>query len=516
SEKIYMSMNQGLYRIRMELKNALLLFLVLITLGLSTVHAQAGLYVSQHNITYRLFENNFQVEEKIVFENTGDSVFTVQRYVKLERGNTSNIEVEGIAEKNIQVYDSEYPTIIQWYMEVNKGAAKEVTIRYSRTDGLSEQDHIKIFKSNTLGRYSWETTQATIKFITPPGYQFGNIIPPVPKKIVDNKEETTYRLILPYDKIFLTYGLPVEIEYAKFKELSFAKMDVARGKITDAKRNIDRANDTIENSRGYDANLTESLGLYNQSLQILNATEKEMILAEAAYSSSASEYYTAYVHATNAESLANNASEKAAKAEQKANFEVQNVLNKKILALTTIMTPMPTETAPPTITTPPPTTTQPPTSPTPTTQPPQTRTEAPPISPTTKSKRSIIWYLTLAVIIIGVGGFILKKEKPSGRRGEVRDFRVINDLKRKKFRGFDEQVDKVKKEVELASKIRKLRRKRDELESHINEIKEKRMADEISKDAFVAEKNGLEGSITDIDLKLRPLEDKLDEIKRVK
>lgn len=98
----------------------------------------------------------------------------------------------------------------------------------------------------------------------------------------------------------------------------------------------------------------------------------------------------------------------------------------------------------------------------------------------------------------------------------MRDFRVINDLKRKKFRGFDAQVDKVKKEVELASEIRKLRRKRDELESRISELKEKRMADEISKDVFIAEKNSLEGSITDIDLKLRPLEDKLEEIKRVK
>jgi len=401
-------------------------------------------------------------------------------------------------------------------MAVNKGVAKEVTIKYTRTDGLSEHDHIKIFKSNTLGRYSWETTQATITFITPPGYQLGNIIPPVPKKIVDNKEETTYRLILPYDKIFLTYGLPVEIEYAKFKELSFAKMDVARGKITDAKRNIDRTNSTIENSKGYDANLTESRGLYDQSLQILNATEEEMILAEEAYSSSASEYYTAYVHATNAESLANNASEKATKAEQEATFEVQNVLNKKILALTTMMTPMPTETPPTTIVTPPTTTAQPPTSPTPTTQLPQTRTDAPPINPTRESKRPIIWYLTIAVIIIGVGGIILKKERPSGRRGEVRDFRVINDLKRKNFRGFDEQVDKVKKEVELASEIRKLRRRRDELESRISKIEKSRLADEISKDAFIAEKNNLDGSITDIDLTLRPLEDKLEEIKRVK
>ncbi len=42
------------------------------------------------------------------------------------------------------------------------------------------------------------------------------------------------------------------------------------------------------------------------------------------------------------------------------------------------------------------------------------------------------------------------------------------------------------------------------------------MAGKISKDAFVAEKNSLEGSINDIDLKLRPLEDKLEEIKRVK
>ncbi len=66
-EKIYMSLDQAFSRIYMGSKNVLLLFFILLFAGLPSVHAQAGLYVSQHNITYRLFDSHYLVEEKIVF-----------------------------------------------------------------------------------------------------------------------------------------------------------------------------------------------------------------------------------------------------------------------------------------------------------------------------------------------------------------------------------------------------------------------------------------------------------------
>ncbi|MFQ5975682.1 MAG: hypothetical protein ACE5J5_05150 [Candidatus Hydrothermarchaeales archaeon] len=502
----------------MDKKNVLLLFFALVIASLPTAHAQAGLYVSQHNVTYRLFENRYQVEEKIIFENTGKYVFTVQKWVNLERGNATDVEVEGIDKKNIKVYDEEYPTIIRWYLEVNKGPAKEVTIRYSRNDQLSELDNIKTYKGDALGRYSWETSKVNIKFIPPEGYQFGNVTPYVPKKIVDNREEISYNLVYPEDRIFLTYGLPVEINYAKFKELAFAKMDVARGKIADAKNNIERTNITIENSRGYEANLTESLILYNHSILILNISEEELSLAEEAYDSPSNAFYEAYMRAINTESLAEEVSEKATKAEQKANFEVQKALNEKINALTSIMTQVPTETPLPETTVPPTTqgpTTSPPTTPMTTTPLPLVMTKAPQAKPLIKSRDTLILLLILIVAAVGLGSVIIKKEKPSGRRGEVGDFRVIGDLKRKKFKGFEEKVDRVKKEVEIASEIRKLRKDRNELESQLNEIEKERIEGKMNEDAFVAKKGEIEESMHKVDSKLKPLEEDLDKIKRV-
>ena len=509
----------------MKLKNILLLTFIILLASLSTTHAQAGLYVIEHNITYRLSYNNYDVEEKLVFKNTGETAFTVQRWVSLERGNVINVEIEGIKTRNIKLPDKENPTLIRWYLEANKGVEKEVTIKYTRNDRLTEIDNIITYTGDALGRYSWETTRSTIKFITPKGYQFGNITPIIEKKIVDNQEEISYNLILPYNKVFLSYGLPVEIEYGKFKELAFTKIDVARSKIVDAKNNIEKADFTIENSKGYGANISESLDLYNQSIQVLKATEEEMDLAEKAYNTVTNTFYEAYLYAINTESLADEASEMATKAEQKTNFEVQKALNEKIDTLTSIMTLAPTTTPPPTTTLPPtdtpapttfpPLTTRPPITPASTTLPPPIMTEPPQKTPT-GNKLKTIFILFLLLIVAAGGLFLSKKKKPHGRRGELDDFQVISDLKKKKFQGFEDEVDRVKKGVEIASELRKLRKEKDELKSSIKRLEEKRLSKEIDEDTFVKKKKKVDSNIKKIDSKIKRLEKKLDKIKKAK
>lgn len=114
------------------------------------------------------------------------------------------------------------------------------------------------------------------------------------------------------------------------------------------------------------------------------------------------------------------------------------------------------------------------------------------------------------------GLFLSKKKKPHGRRGELDDFQVISDLKKKKFQGFEDEVDRVKKGVEIASELRKLRKEKDELKSSIKRLEEKRLSKEIDEDTFVKKKKKVDSNIKKIDSKIKRLEKKLDKIKKAK
>ncbi|MFQ6135870.1 MAG: hypothetical protein ACE5PM_01665 [Candidatus Hydrothermarchaeales archaeon] len=499
---------------------AISVFLVLaIIISLPNVQAQGGLYVPEYNITYTLYEDYFLVEEKIVFGNT-QGTFTEPIY--LYKGDAANVTVEvGAFDESTKysVNEKRIPMEITLNMRIYRGATKEITITYTRTDLLNTTDNIKVFKGYALGRYPWDILKATVKFLAPRDHQFGNITPLTAKRIVEGREEISYDLALPLDEVFITYGLPVEIEYAKFEDLALAKMEIAKSSLIALESEIESANTSIENADIYGANLTEALELYNRSKQYLDKGESELSSAELAHKSKDKEFYRAYLHAITADKYAKEGSEKATKAQQLANFEVQRTLNEKIAALTSSLTMAPTETPPPEATTPPPTTsaptTPPPATPPLTTTPPRLEVEVPEEMAKPKLRTPFIALLIILIIAVGVGASIGKRERPR-RRGKVKDFRVISDLKRKTFRGFEEKVDKVKRGVDVATEIRRLRSEREKLESDIEDLDKKRALGEIEEEAFEADRKALEEGVEKIDSQLKNLEKELRKIKGAK
>lgn len=497
----------------MKMKKIPLVFMFLVFLtALPSVHAQ-GFYVSGYNATYYFNTDDYLVEETIMFKNSEDP-FNFEKYISFIRGDARDVEVYVSTSGARHEIDYDYPTRISIDLkDVVLLKEMEVTLSYRRSEGLSEENYITTFKFLDLGRYPWSTIrrciayledckyEVNIKLISPENYQFGEVIPTSEKIQEENHEVISYTLSLLENLSVIETGFPVEIEYAKFKDLAIEEIAVADTLVEEATYDVKDANTTIENAKRYGCNLTTALALYGQSLDSLKESRTQLQLAKALlYDTSYRQFYLAYTYATGAKDNARKASRKASEAKNNANFEIQHALENKIAGLGSTLAQ-------------------------------QSQALMEDLTQkirdlekekeaekgkATRFKLFIVGFLIIFCvgIVIGTVNF-LKKERVK-ERGSVKDFSVIDDLKRKTFKGFEQKVETVKRGVEIAAQIRDLKQSKEKFWLGIENLRKKKIANEISEVVFEVEKHKLEEGIKELDKKIETLETELKEIRQVK
>lgn len=492
----------------MKFRNALtasiLIFFIPLAFSMPPAHAQgSGLFVPEHNITYTLNENDFDVEEVIVFGNSGNP-FTFDDKIVFQRGDARDVEVTG-ARSKVKVDYSTYPTKITIPLMIMKGQRFTIKMRYKESDLLDERNSIKHFEGAALKKYPWFVHNVNIKFIAPEGYQFGYVSPqPTSKETDFNRKVLVYKESIFNNFTAIQDGFPVKIEYAKFRDLAFSDIKISRDLIQEAQYDIEDTNGTIENARGYDTNLTKAVELYSDAVIIISNARTRLRLAELQNDPTYKEDYNpykAYLSAGAAKSLAKEASRKAAGAKNQANFEIQRALEKTISDINSNITK-------------------------------KSRLleedvnkrlgeiskkpgvqEGPGSSG--YSKYFILILIGLAVLAVATVLRSRKKE-PWVRKSRVSDFKVIGDLKRKTFNGFEKKMDAVKKGEEIADRIITLRKDREKLKLGIKNCQMKQQSGEITEKQFSEEEKRLNKRIAKTDKEIYTLEKELKELKDLK
>lgn len=472
----------------------------LILAALPQAFAQEGLFVSRHNITYTLGESDFLAEEGIVFENMGTSSGNLFKdNVYFTRGDAREVEVE--AAKVDLKYSVEYldSTIINIDLLIWRGEKRVVTLKYDRSDMLFTKDRVHSISGLALGKYSWIADRATVKFIAPVGFQFGGVVPPAAKTIEGAREVITYD-VAPINLENLTAireGLPVRFEYAKFDELAITEMTTAREFIEDGKSSLKSANKSVESAVGQVQDTTQILTLFEIASTMLNEAKNALDLAEIKSNQYSAEYspYEAYYYAKQSRNLSRDASRKAEEAKDLANYEIQRVLKDEISGIGSKL---------------------------------QERSDAgaalapgPDKPQEAEAPGRMAWPGIALISILGtvvifdlyrrLGGY---KRASASKKGTVRDFRAIDELKHKTFKGFDKKLDTVKHGTELAAEIRDLRRKKEELESGRVTLQRKKERKEVSQHQFEAGTEELDREIIETLLKIDELKSRLNELKR--
>lgn len=99
------------------------------------------------------------------------------------------------------------------------------------------------------------------------------------------------------------------------------------------------------------------------------------------------------------------------------------------------------------------------------------------------------------------------------RRGTLKDYRAITDLRRKTFNGFERKVERVKRGVDIAAEMRSLRKRKEKLELGIDNLRKKLASGEISEELHAVEKARFEAEIEEIERRLEELEKQLRKVK---
>lgn len=455
------------------------LWIVLLLAALPSTHAY-GLYVSEHNLTYILETDDFRVDEKIVFENAGDP-FTFQGKVYFSRGDASEVVV------NRKIYDAgkEYPLKIEMDMQVSKGQKIVVEMSYRRSDMLYEKDSIKVFEGLALGKYDWLVHGANIRIVAPKDAQFGNASPRGVKKMEQGQEVLVYSVSAIGSLSDIQAGFPVKIEYGNFKELAIEKIAGVRTLIFEAEYRITEANTSIENARRYSVELSSSIASYSQSLQLLRKAREQEQFAEANYAPPYRSYYEAFKNGEAAESYARASMKASSDSKNQANFEVQRFLERKISDVNSALASQ------------------------------QDLTRALLEAETPWGK--ILLYLAAGIAVIFAIALGEKKWKEArAEAAKTEDFRNIEDLKRRKFSGFEEKISRVKRSKEIASYIMELRTEREKLEAETDSLRKKMVADEIQEADFKLRKSELDRRIYELDLKISEKEKELKAVRAVR
>ncbi|MEE9474308.1 MAG: hypothetical protein V3V36_01405, partial [Candidatus Hydrothermarchaeaceae archaeon] len=449
------------------------------------------LFVSLHNLTYTLGESDFVVEEVIVFENTGTpSGNLFKDNVYLIRGNARDVEVDVIG-KNTG-YSVEYSplTTININLLFWRGEKREIILKYRRSDMLFRGDTIHVISGLALGTYPWIIDRASITFIAPEGFQFGNVTPDVTKTFEGSREVLTYDIapVNIKDLTAIREGFPIRIEYAKYDEMAVSGMKAAREFIGEAESDLENANKSIENAMSYGSDTTSVLTLFATANHMLDDSKKAFELAEIKSNPYSAEYhpYGAYYYAKTSKDLAGDASRKAEESKDLANYEIQRTLEERISGIGSKLSEQPEY------------------------------VEAAEPRPLINYWAAIILILA-ALVIFGAYKYTGSyREFPAIKRSTVKDFKAIDELKYKTFTGFDKKVDTVKHGTELATEIRSLMRKKEKLDFGIENLRKKKATGEIPDHTFESEKEKLHRQIDETVANIEKLQIKLKEIKKVK
>ncbi len=474
------------------MRGYILLFAILLIPG---VQAQ-NIYSEQHNLTYYL-NDALVVEEDIKLVLKPFSVKNPLYYTLPEDSSSIVIEAPKRVrytldfDRNIIVFDFSQVPVNSIYLQIN----------YTRINSIFEENGEKSYSGLAFRKFlPWVTYNVDVKFIIPEGYDFGSVTPASQTIKIGSNKALEYKADLRFNFTTLTEGMPVEITYANYRKLAEAKLTVARSRESGVLLAFRDANESLENAMSYNLNLSEELLLYREAEEGLYNYFKEVEWAEALMSSKYRDYYLAYQHAKKALALLENASIKSREVNRRASLEVQRYLERKILEVSNFTTSR--EEKKPVNVTPP--VTQPPATP----------------QPEETPSGSGVLYILLFPVLLGLLIVIYIKSRPRPievrRTSRVRDFRVISDLKRKKFSGFDKKVEIVKESVDVAAEIRKLSKLRSKYELGIENLKKRLASGEISEIDFKRERDRYDKEIEQIDLKIGILKKRLADLKKKK
>lgn len=481
-----------------------LLAVFLILAAFPVAYAEDGLFVSLHNVTYTLGESDFVVEEVIVFENMGaPSGNLFKDNVYLRRGNAWNVEVDVVDED--QEYSVEYSpsTIINVNLLFWRGEKREIILKYKRSDMLFREDMVHVISGLALGKYPWTTDRASVKFIAPEGFQFGNVTPHVTKTLQGRRETLTYDIapVNIENLTAITEGLPIRIEYAKYDEMALSGMKAAREFIGEAESDLGNANKSIENARSHGSNMSIVLTLFAAAKDTLDDSKKALELAEIKSNPYSAEHspYEAYYYTKKSKDLAREASREAEEAKDLANYEIQRALEERISRISSKLSEQ------------------------------SERAEAALVpdlgKPPEEMAGPLVSYgvavmlilVTLVMVIFGAYTYRHTGRGESAiKKSTVKDFKAIDELKHKTFVGFDKKVDTVKHGTELAAEIRNLMKGKEKLELGIENLRKKKVRGEIPDHIFELEKEKLHRQIDEIVANIDRLQIKLKELKRAK
>ena len=91
------------------------------------------------------------------------------------------------------------------------------------------------------------------------------------------------------------------------------------------------------------------------------------------------------------------------------------------------------------------------------------------------------------------------------KKGKIEDFRAIDELKHKSFKGFDKKLDTVKSGTGLAKEIRDQRKKKEKLEFEMEKLQRRLEREEITEDQFDSEKDDLKREINETSIVTRSI-----------
>jgi hypothetical protein len=445
----------------------------LVLLFLPQVHAQ--LIAPEHNITYDLGYDDFFVTEVITLKNIGSIKGNLFRdSVYFTRGNAWDVNVEVIGE--ITRYElKERPTTIVVNLTFWKGENRKIRLEYKRSDMLYKGE-VNVLSGLTLGKYPWVPRKVNLKFIAPREYQFGNMSV-FSKKIQERGRETLVYQLKPIDPDSLksiVEGFPLTLEYAKYREMAAHQIEKIEEFLPEVEFAIKEANTTLHNAIRYKADAREAIKLYNKSIGLLEKAKTELQLAALKNDPGMEDYhpYEAYFYASDSLSKAKEAWRTASEAENLANFAIQAFLEGEIARIGKDLEKMEER---------------------------EDKAELP--------GTIVLGAIFLLAFLLLIG----KYRKREIWTSKLEDFRVIKDLKRKKFAGFEEKVRRVKRGEEIAREILALKIEKRNLDSEIDNLAKKKMEKDYS-----AEKKKLEKKISVVTSKIHTLERELEELRKTK
>lgn len=467
------------------------LWILLALLIFPAVNAQTGLYAKVHNVTYTLEPSSFEVEEVIVFGNTGDP-FTFIDTIAFSRGDAWDIEVDGVPYTlNKRHPISQNRILIDLF--ISKGQEITVTMTYHRSDLLATAGDARRFTGYGLGRYAWPVHLTNIAFITEEGYYFGGHSGAGVITREGNHETLSYQRSILTNITAIREGVFLEVDFARYKDMASENLARAGTLVEEATYNIENANLTLINAGGY-GDISGAAETYIMASNYLDAASAQLQMAQLNYDPIYAKYYEAHARSDLAISLAKDASRNAWVAESQANQIVQKSLEDRIAQVDAGLAEQKQQTA------------------SLETAPPQVITVKE--GPAFPFKSLIIVLILVAVIVVLAR--VPFKSPDTRKAGKVADFANIDNLKRKTFTGFEKKVSAVKEGVEIATLIRTVRAEKEKLEFGIENLRKKKIAGEMNEDVYKVERDKMETKIHDIDSEIDELEGELKEVKRLK